>query len=100
MPSLTLMNERPSTFQSPEAEIGETPAQSGQPQMWLAAFAVGLAVLWLARNNSEALQREVVGVNLFNFLTWGFSVVLFILLGKVITSRFVIPGLTPLFAAI
>ncbi len=100
MPQLTFMRDRPSTFESPEAEVGESAASQGNPQFFLAGFAVLLAVLWLIRNNSESLQREVVGINLMNFLVWGFSVVLFIMLGKVLTSRFPVPGLTPLFAAI
>lgn len=100
MPKLTFMYDRPSAHESPEAEVGESPVQQGNPQFFLAAFVVGLAVLWLIRNQSDALQREVVGLNLYNFLIWGFSVVVFIMLGKVLTSRFPVPGLTPLFAAV
>lgn len=100
MPNLTFIRERPGTFESPEAEVGDAPEQQGNPQFFLAGFVVLLAVLWLLRNNSEALQREVVGLNLYNFLIMGFSVILFIMLGKVITSRFPVPGLTPLFAAV
>lgn len=94
------MSERPQVFQSPEAEAGDSPAQGGNPQFFLAGFVVLLAVLWLIRNNSESLQRDVVGFNLYNFLIMGFSVILFIMLGKVITARFPVPGLTPLFAAV
>lgn len=100
MPNLTFMHDRPMTHESPEAEVGVAPSQQGNPQFFLAAFVVALAVLWLARNNSEALQREVVGLNLYNFLIWGFSVVLFIMLGKILTARFPVPGLTPLFASV
>ena len=100
MPNLTFMRDLPQTHESPESEVGETPAQGGNPQFFLAGFVILLAILWLVRNNSESLQREVVGLNLYNFFIWGFSVILFIMLGKVITSRYPVPGLTPLFAAI
>lgn len=100
MPNLTFMRDQPGTFESPEAEVGDSAAQQGNPQFFLAGFVILLAVLWLVRNNSESLQREVVGLNLYNFLIMGFSVILFIMLGKVITARFPVPGLTPLFAAV
>lgn len=102
MPHLTLpfSREEPSRFESPESETGEGPAQSGNPQLFLAGFVIILAILWLVRNQSEALQREVLGINLYNLLVIGFTAVIFISLGKVVTSRFPVPGLTPMFAAL
>lgn len=100
MPNLTLMHERAATFESPEAEVGEGPAQAGNPQFFLAGFVIILAILWLIRNQSEALQREVLGINLYNLLVIGFTAVIFISLGKVVTSRFPVPGITPMFAAL
>jgi hypothetical protein len=100
MPALTFIDDRPSAHESPQAEMGEGPAASGNPQFFLVGFVLLLAILWLARKQSDALQREVLGVNLFNLLVIGTTAVLFISLGKVLTARFPVPGLTPVFASL
>lgn len=101
MERLTFMNDSPQVHESTQAEVGDTSAESqGHPQFFLAGFVVLLAVLWLVRNKSESLQREVLGINLFNLLMIGLTAVLFIAMGKVVTARFPIPGLTPLFASL
>lgn len=84
----------------PQAEVEAGPEGEGQPQFFLVGFILLLAILWVVRQNSEALQRDVLGINVYNLVVIGVTAVIFISLGKVITSRWPVPGLTPLFASL
>lgn len=82
---------------SPDAEVAEHPAQGGSPAITLVGLIVIVGVLWLARENSEFLQREAFGINLYNAAAIIILAVIGINLGKWLFSRFPVPGFTPLF---
>jgi hypothetical protein len=82
---------------SPDSEVAEHPAQGGSPAITLVGLIVIVGVLWLARENSEMLQREAFGINLYNAAAVVLLAVIGINLGKWLFSRFPVPGFTPLF---
>ncbi len=104
MSSLTLPGNSPTYHMTPTAEIaqiqGNHPAEGGSPKVILVGMVLAIAVLWLIRHNSAALEREVLGVNIYNMLLITFTAIVGIWLGKLVFSRFPVPGLTQVFAGI
>ena len=104
MSALTLPGDAPVFHESGPSQraefAGDHPAESGSPKAILVGIVFALAAMWLVRENSSVLQREVLGVNLFNLFLVGFTAVLFIWIGKILFARFPVPGFTPLFAGL
>ncbi len=101
MSGLTLFQDVPQMHESPEVEEARAYADSeahGAPQFILVGFVLILLALWLAHKKSGYLQREALGVNLFNLVTVGITAVLFIALGKILFARFPVKGLSALFS--
>jgi len=104
MSNLTLPGNSPAYHQSAPAEMaplqGQHPADSGSPKMILVGMVLAVAALWLIRHNSAALEREVIGINIYNLLTIGFTAVIFIWLGKLVFAKFPVAGFTQVFAGV
>lgn len=101
MQGLTLFDDEPEFHIAPEVEAGDAPEQQGNPAMFLVGFILLLAIMWFVRHNSSpALKSEVLGLNVFNVVAIGGLALVFILVGKFLTARFPVPGLTSLFAAV
>ncbi len=104
MSAVTLPGNSPSYHMTPTAEIamvqGTHPAEGGSPKVILVGMVLAVAVLWLVRHNSAALEREVLGVNIYNMMLITFTAIIGIWLGKIVFSRFPVPGLTQVFAGI
>lgn len=100
MSQLTLPRASQVTYEPPGPPDGGGTAEMGNPLIGLFAVAAGIFGLWLIRNQSEHLQRNVMGVNIFNLLLVTFTAVLGIVLFKFLFTRFPVPGFTPLFHAV
>jgi hypothetical protein len=103
MQGLTFMDygDPPQDHIPPDVEgRPEDSGAGGNPVMFLIGFILILALLWLARHNSGHLKAEAFGINLFNLLVITITAIVGIVLFKVIFTRFPIPGLTPLIAAV
>lgn len=104
MSNLTLPGNSAAYHQSAPSEMagiqGQHPAEGGSPKMILVGMILAIAALWLIRHNSAALEREVIGVNIYNLLLITFTAVIGIWLGKLVFSRFPVPGFTQVFAGV
>jgi hypothetical protein len=101
MQGLTLMgSDEPEYHIPPEAEAGNDSVTKGNPAMILVGLILILVMFWLIRQNSAVLQKEALGLNLFNVLTIAITAIVGITLFKFLFSRFPVPGVTPLVAAV
>ena len=83
----------PSSAQS--TAVGEHPA-GGNPMMVWVGMLIALAVLIVAYKKSAHLQQHVGPLTVFGMVVFLFTAVIVFTLGKMVFTRFQVPGLTQL----
>lgn len=78
---------------------GEHPA-GGNPLMVWIGMVILLVALHFVRRNASALQANLISVNVFNLLVITVTAVVGITLFKMLFTKFMVPGVSPLVAAV